>query len=454
MTHILNAIAVSHITDVTDVSKALALNYASATMATATTINIAQTADRTWSIPDASSTFLGTDVTQTVTNKTVYEPSSVTISAAGTNQATATGLTAMYNVVTTVAASTGVRLPVPTQSGLGCTVVNRGANTLNIYPASGAAIDGGAANAAVTLAANATFVFESSSATQWYSVGSFGVGGGGGGAVSSVSGTTNQVTATPSTGAVTLSTPTTFLAPGTIQDTTGMLYSTTNGVAAAGTIQSTATALTTSYVIVTSATTGSAEGVRLPVPTTGGLRVVIVNRTSSVVFVWPATGGQIDALGVNVKYGIAINAVATFQAATTTQWYASFQSTSGSGFSSLLTEINTNTTYTNSTGTPTTVTSMTYTISEPITRALVLFNATFTASAFSTARYAIYLNGVIVTNTNRLNAPPGSGASSSLSTQGVVSGISIGDVIDIRCSRSGSGTVTVSARSLIIMGVA
>lgn len=453
MTHVLNAIAVTRITDVTDVSKALALNYASATTATTTTINVSQTADRTWSIPDATSTFLGTDVAQIVTNKSVYEPSSVTLTAAGTNQGTATAITSMYNVVTSVAASTGVRLPVPTQSGFRCTIVNRGANTLNIYPASSAAIDGAAANAAVTLVTNATLVLESSSGTQWYSVGSYGVSGGGG-AVLSVSGTTNQVTATPSTGSVTLSTPITFLAPGTIQDTTGMLYSTTNGVAAAGTIQSTATALTTSYVIVTSATTGSAEGVRLPVPTTGGLRVVIVNRTSSVVYVWPATGGQIDALGVNVKYGIAINAVATFQAATTTQWYASFQSTSGSGFSSLLTEINTNTTYTNSTATPTTVSSMTYTISEPITRALVLFNATFTASASSTASYAIYLNGTVVTNTDRLNAPPGSGASSSLSTQGVVSGVTIGDVIDIRCSRSGSGTVSVTSRSLIIMGVA
>jgi hypothetical protein len=453
MTHVLNAIAVSRITDVTDASKALALNYASATTATATTINVAQTADRTWGIPDASSTFMGTDVTQTVTNKTIYEPTTTAISAAGTNQATATALTSMYNVVTTVAASSGVRLPVPAQSGLRCTVVNRGANTLNIYPASGGAIDGAAVNAAFALQSNATIVFESSSGTQWFTVGSYGIAGGGG-SVASVSGTTNQVTATPSTGAVTLSTPSTFIAPGTIQDTTGMLYSTTNGVAAAGTTQGTATALTTSYVIVTSATTGSAQGVRLQVPTVGGLRVVVVNRTSSVVYVWPATGAQIDALGVDARYGLPINAVATFQAATTTQWYASFQPTSGSGFSSLITEINTNTTYTNSTATPTTVTSMTYTVSDPITRALVFFNATFTASASSTASYAIYLNGVIVTNTDRLNAPPGSGASSSLSTQGLVSGINIGDVIDIRCSRAGSGTVTVNARSIVILGVA
>ena len=452
MSHILRTIGVTSITDIADASKILGINLGSATTATTTNMNFAQTTDRTWTWPDASSTVVGTDVVQTTTNKTNYEPTAATVSAAGATQGTATALTNMYNVVTSVASGTGVSLPVPIQSGLLCKIVNKGVNTLNIYPASGATIDALAVNIPFTLAADGSVTMESSSTTQWYSIGSFGIGGGG--TVTSVTGTTNQVTASPTTGAVIVSTPSTFIAPGTIQDTTGMLYSTTNGVAAAGTTQGTATGLTTSYAVITSATLGSAQGVRLPIPSTGGLRVVVVNRSSAVIYVYPASGGQIDALGTNIAFGMSINAVATFQAATTTQWYASANATTGSGFSSLLTEINSSATYTNSTATPTTVTSMTYTVADPVTRCLVLFNATFTASASATASYAIYKNGVIVTNSNRLNAPPGSGASASLSTQAVVSSVVIGDVIDVRCSRAGSGTVTVTARSLIIMGVA
>lgn len=44
--------------------------------------------------------------------------------------------------------------------------------------------------------------------------------GGGGGGVSSVTGTANQVTASPTTGAVIVSTPVTFIAPGSIEATT------------------------------------------------------------------------------------------------------------------------------------------------------------------------------------------------------------------------------------------
>lgn len=44
--------------------------------------------------------------------------------------------------------------------------------------------------------------------------------GGGGGGVTSVTGTANEVTATPTTGAVVVSTPSTFIAPGSIESTT------------------------------------------------------------------------------------------------------------------------------------------------------------------------------------------------------------------------------------------
>lgn len=80
----------------------------------------------------------------------VYDLSSTTngISAAGTNQATATALgTTTYQRVTTAAASTGVKLPAAV-AGMRIVVFNKGANTLAVYPATGGIINDGAANAA------------------------------------------------------------------------------------------------------------------------------------------------------------------------------------------------------------------------------------------------------------------------------------------------------------------
>jgi len=91
------------------------------------------------------------------------------VSAAGSTQAGATALTVDYNVVTTVAASTGVRLPTAT-AGRRIVIVNKGANTLSIYPATGGTIDALSANAAIQIAANGSIEIMASSTTQWYSI--------------------------------------------------------------------------------------------------------------------------------------------------------------------------------------------------------------------------------------------------------------------------------------------
>ena len=91
------------------------------------------------------------------------------VSAAGANQGAATALTVDYNVVTTVAASTGVKLPTAT-AGRRIVIVNKGANTLSIYPATGATIDALAENAAIQVAANGSIEIMASSTTQWYSI--------------------------------------------------------------------------------------------------------------------------------------------------------------------------------------------------------------------------------------------------------------------------------------------
>lgn len=82
-----------------------------------------------------------------------------TISAAGTNQATATVLMGSgANNVTTVASGTGVILQ-PAQSQPNTPIWNAGVNPLTIYPAVGERFGNLAANASVTLAPNKGAVF-------------------------------------------------------------------------------------------------------------------------------------------------------------------------------------------------------------------------------------------------------------------------------------------------------
>lgn len=88
------------------------------------------------------------------------------ISAAGTIITDATDLLATVNVVTTVAAASGVQLP-SMMIGDQCEVYNNGANSLKIYPdQSTVAINQLAAAASVTLAINTGMMFRKTTATQ------------------------------------------------------------------------------------------------------------------------------------------------------------------------------------------------------------------------------------------------------------------------------------------------
>ena len=87
------------------------------------------------------------------------------VSAAGTDQATATTLTNTLNGVTTAAAGSGVVLY--TGSAGDCQIVyNGGANPVKVYPPSGAKINGLATDAAHTLATNTACEYWFMSATQ------------------------------------------------------------------------------------------------------------------------------------------------------------------------------------------------------------------------------------------------------------------------------------------------
>lgn len=93
---------------------------------------------------------------------------SVTVTA-GTNAQGQGALTSDFNVITTASANpSGVTLPTATV-GRRVTVVNRGANPVNVYPATGATINALAANASISLPVGAWMEFVGETTTAWES---------------------------------------------------------------------------------------------------------------------------------------------------------------------------------------------------------------------------------------------------------------------------------------------
>jgi hypothetical protein len=131
------------------------------------------------------------------------------------------------------------------------------------------------------------------------------------GDIVSVTGTANQVTASTTAGAVTLSIPSTFIAPGSIASTTtltggtGITATTGNIVATAGNITTTAGSITSATTLTATlgnitATAGNfvasaaASGLVLPVTTGSGAASGTVNcngRVGSVSFTSPSIAG-------------------------------------------------------------------------------------------------------------------------------------------------------------------
>lgn len=91
---------------------------------------------------------------------------------AGTTQtqAGATALTGAVNLVTTGNASDGVLLPAGYTLGERIVVCNASGVSLNVYPATGGAINGGSANAAKALAANMSGLYVSLGSNNWAAV--------------------------------------------------------------------------------------------------------------------------------------------------------------------------------------------------------------------------------------------------------------------------------------------
>jgi hypothetical protein len=95
---------------------------------------------------------------------------SASVSAAGSTQGTGTALTTEFNRVSTVTSGSGVVLPTAT-AGMAIVVVNTSANSLLVYPATGATINSLATNSGYSHVTLATLQYIAISNTQWYTVG-------------------------------------------------------------------------------------------------------------------------------------------------------------------------------------------------------------------------------------------------------------------------------------------
>lgn len=144
-----------------DTSKNLVVDLDGATTGTTATLSFAGSASRAYAFPDASTTVVGTDAAQIITNKTMYAPSESGITAVGTNQATAYALTMASNIVTSAVAGTGVKLPTVAGMGRDVTVTNSSAQTIFVYPPTGYNIDTLAANLPVSIPAGASATYTS-----------------------------------------------------------------------------------------------------------------------------------------------------------------------------------------------------------------------------------------------------------------------------------------------------
>lgn len=90
------------------------------------------------------------------------------LTATGSTAADALQLSADFNEITTVSASTGVKLP-PTEAGAVVAVYNRSGTTLTVYPNTTAStINNGATSLSVTTTQRVLFI--ATSATTWMSI--------------------------------------------------------------------------------------------------------------------------------------------------------------------------------------------------------------------------------------------------------------------------------------------
>lgn len=99
-----------------------------------------------------------------------------------------------------------------------------------------------------------------------------------------------------------------------------VISSVNSAVSAAGSNQSTATLLTKQINIVTLASAGTGDGLKLPTITVG-MTVIIINTTDVELNIYPSTGNSIDELSSNIPFTLGAKAKLQFIAGTSSTWY-------------------------------------------------------------------------------------------------------------------------------------
>jgi hypothetical protein len=233
--------------------------------------------------------------------------------------------------------------------------------------------------------------------------------------VTSIAGTTNQVTASAATGAVTLSTPTTFTAPGYVAITTGFYESTTTGITAAGATLGTATPLTASFNLVSTVAAGT--GVSLPAPTLAGWPVTIRNGGANTLNIWPNSAtATINGGAAGTPITLATGATVTIEASTagaSAVWFS--RSSFGTGGSGTVTSVSTSST-----------TGLTLTTTNPTTTPAIAMAGTLNVGFGGTGVTTTPTNGQLLI---------GNGTNYTVATLGSGTGIS---------TTTGAGTLTIN----------
>lgn len=199
------------------------------------------------------------------------------VAFAGGGQTGATLLSQMTNRISTVATlGDSVKLP-PSASGMSLTVINTGANTMNVFPSGTELVNGISTVSQIT---NSIVLYICAIAGQWFAVG---VGSGFINSLPTVS-ASNGLTATPS-----------------------------------GT-QSTALLLTSVINRVTVVAIAN-DAIKLQ-PSFGGLQITVTNATNNSMNIYPNTGDSINSLVANVVYPLAGNKTVSFTSAAVGFWHA------------------------------------------------------------------------------------------------------------------------------------
>lgn len=249
----------------------------------------------------------GSDITNTIT------------AHAGGGQGSAVALTTEYNVVT-VCATNGDSVKLEAAAaGVRQIVYNNTAHTLAIFPASGETINGGSANASVSILPGTQYIFTSDGVSNWTESAPVQSE-----IVYNATGATNKIIYTQEPVAIL---ETLIAAVTTAPVEQANTYTSTTGITAhSGGGQASAVALTTEFNNVTTVA-ASADSVKLP-SAAAGVRVIVKNNGANPLAVFPATGDTIDAGSANASVTLLVGEQRIFSAIDSTDWESNFYNAS------------------------------------------------------------------------------------------------------------------------------